>query len=99
MDLVVGRLPERPAGPRGEVVERKGLGFPDSICDAVAEEVSLALCRFYRDPFGIILHHKVDKVLLRGGEARSASSIVNPHWCVTGSDARLRVHLRSTHRR
>jgi S-adenosylmethionine synthetase len=72
MDLVVGRLPERPAGPSVEVVERKGLGHPDSICDALAEEVSLALCRFYRDRFGIILHHSVDKVPLRGGEARSA---------------------------
>ena len=71
MDVVVGRLPARPAGSSVEIVERKGLGHPDSICDALAEEVSLALCRFYRDRFGVILHHNVDKVLLRGGEARS----------------------------
>jgi len=30
---------------RIELVERKGKGHPDSICDAVAEAVSLALCR------------------------------------------------------
>jgi hypothetical protein len=30
---------------RIESVERKGKGHPDSICDAVAEAVSLALCR------------------------------------------------------
>jgi S-adenosylmethionine synthetase len=58
--------------PRGpvEIVERKGTGHPDSICDALAEEVSLALSRIYRETFGIILHHNVDKVLLRGGAAR-----------------------------
>ena len=55
-----------------EIVERKGLGHPDSICDALAEELSLALCRFYRDTCGGVLHHNVDKVLLCGGEAAPA---------------------------
>jgi hypothetical protein len=32
---------------RVELVERKGQGHPDSICDAVAEAASLALCREY----------------------------------------------------
>jgi S-adenosylmethionine synthetase len=32
-----------------EVVERKGLGDPDSICDALAEAFSASLCRFYRE--------------------------------------------------
>ncbi|HSJ96111.1 MAG TPA: methionine adenosyltransferase, partial [Myxococcota bacterium] len=55
-----------------EVVERKGLGHPDSICDALAEAFSLALSRFYREHFGRILHHNVDKVLLVGGRAEPA---------------------------
>jgi S-adenosylmethionine synthetase len=55
-----------------EVVERKGLGHPDTICDAVAEQVSLRLCRYYLERFGEILHHNVDKVLLVGGRARAA---------------------------
>lgn len=55
-----------------EIVERKGLGHPDTICDALAEEVSLALSRYYRDRFGLILHHNVDKILLCGGSARTA---------------------------
>jgi S-adenosylmethionine synthetase len=55
-----------------EIVERKGLGHPDSICDALAEAFSIALCRFHRERFGLILHHNVDKVLLRGGSARPA---------------------------
>lgn len=57
---------------RAEVVERKGLGHPDSICDSVAEAASLALCRWYSDRFGQVLHHNLDKVLLRGGSARPA---------------------------
>jgi len=52
-----------------EIVERKGLGHPDSIADAVAEGVSRVLSRHYRDTFGRILHHNVDKVLLAGGSA------------------------------
>jgi S-adenosylmethionine synthetase len=55
-----------------EVVERKGLGHPDSLCDALAEEVSVALSRFYLERFGTILHHNVDKVLLVGGSSRPA---------------------------
>lgn len=53
-----------------EMVERKGLGHPDTICDALAENLSLALCRYYRDHFGLILHHNVDKALLWGGSSR-----------------------------
>ncbi|MGO8915488.1 MAG: methionine adenosyltransferase [Stellaceae bacterium] len=53
-----------------EIVERKGTGHPDTICDALAEAASQALCHLYRDSAGMILHHNVDKVLLRGGEAR-----------------------------
>lgn len=55
-----------------EVVERKGLGHPDTLCDALAEALSLALCRYYREHFGLILHHNVDKALLWGGVAEPA---------------------------
>ncbi|MEM1873092.1 MAG: methionine adenosyltransferase [Acidilobaceae archaeon] len=52
-----------------EIVERKGLGHPDHICDAVSEAVSVALSKYYLEKFGRILHHNVDKVLLVGGQA------------------------------
>ena len=55
-----------------EVVERKGLGHPDTICDALAETLSRNLCREYRDRFGTVLHHNVDKALLCGGRAAPA---------------------------
>jgi S-adenosylmethionine synthetase len=47
-----------------EVVERKGLGHPDTICDALVETFSQNLCRDYRRRFEQILHHNVDKALL-----------------------------------
>ena len=55
-----------------EVVERKGLGHPHTICDALAETLSRNLCREYRGRFGAILHHNVDKALLSGGRAAPA---------------------------
>lgn len=55
-----------------EIVERKGLGHPDTICDALAEGLSRDLCREYRRRFGRILHHNVDKALLSGGRAAPA---------------------------
>jgi S-adenosylmethionine synthetase len=73
MELIVSALESPPAGDLPvEVVERKGLGHPDTICDALAEEVSRALSRFYLERFGRVLHHNVDKVLLCGGVARPA---------------------------
>ena len=53
-----------------EIVERKGVGHPDTICDALAENLSVALSRHYLERFGAILHHNVDKGLLWGGAAR-----------------------------
>ncbi|MGI9406349.1 MAG: methionine adenosyltransferase [Hyphomicrobiaceae bacterium] len=64
-NLTITRLPQS-EGPV-EIVERKGKGHPDTICDALAEELSRNLCRYYLDRFGTVLHHNVDKVLLRGG--------------------------------
>jgi S-adenosylmethionine synthetase len=55
-----------------EVVECKGLGHPDTICDQLVEQVSLALSRYYRAQFGRILHYNVDKALLWGGESAPA---------------------------
>ena len=71
MELSI-RSGERGAPGRGpvEVVERKGAGHPDSICDGIAEHVCVRLCRHYLERFGVILHHNVDKVLLCAGASR-----------------------------
>ncbi len=52
-----------------EIVERKGTGHPDTICDSLAEELSVELSRLYIEEFGAVMHHNVDKALLVGGVA------------------------------
>lgn len=70
MEIVTRSSADWPGDAPVEVVERKGLGHPDTLCDAIAERASVALCRYYLDHFGAILHHNVDKVLLCGGTSR-----------------------------
>lgn len=69
-DLTLSALPQ--AEPDVEVVEHKGIGHPDTMCDALAESFAVSLARFYRDRFGKILHFNVDKALLVGGAAKPA---------------------------
>lgn len=52
-----------------EIVERKGLGHPDSICDGVAEHVARALGNTYRDRFDTMLHFNTDESQLVAGAA------------------------------
>jgi S-adenosylmethionine synthetase len=68
MEIDVAEL-EAPAvdQQRMESVERKGLDHPDTICDALTEQLSMALSRFYLERFALILHHNVDKALLFAG--------------------------------
>lgn len=69
--IIVVPLDEPPVSIRPvEIVERKGKGHPDTLCDAAAEALSAALCREYLARCGVILHHNVDKAVLCGGAAR-----------------------------
>ncbi|MFD2386564.1 methionine adenosyltransferase [Enterococcus rivorum] len=52
-----------------ELVERKGVGHPDTICDAIAETASKNYSKFCVENFGNPAHHWFDKVMLIGGEA------------------------------
>jgi len=52
-----------------EIVERKGLGHPDYICDAIMDRVSVELSKEYLKKVGTILHHNADKSLLVAGDA------------------------------
>ena len=72
-DIIITALSApSPASQPLEIVERKGLGHPDTVCDALAEALSRSLCRYYLDEFGFILHHNVDKALLWGGSSQAA---------------------------
>ena len=54
-----------------EIVERKGIGHPDSICDAILDRVSVELSKEYIKKFGTIMHHNADKSLLVAGEVET----------------------------
>jgi S-adenosylmethionine synthetase len=57
---------------RIELVERKGIGHPDSLMDGIAESVSRALSRAYMEECGAVLHHNTDQGEVVGGETRPA---------------------------
>lgn len=68
-DLVL----EERSGPttwerRFEIVERKGLAHPDSICDGVMEEAARTLAREYLETFDQVQHFNLDKALLASGK-------------------------------
>jgi len=51
-----------------EIVERKGLGHPDTIADGIAESISIDYAKYCLEKFGVILHHNVDKTSVLGGQ-------------------------------
>jgi S-adenosylmethionine synthetase len=51
-----------------EIVERKGIGHPDSLCDGIAERISVEYTRWCQQNLGTVLHHNFDKVQLVAGE-------------------------------
>jgi S-adenosylmethionine synthetase len=95
MDLVVNRsLAPLPDEVQVEIVERKGLGHPDSMCDAIAEAFSQELCRRYLEGAGQVLHHNVDKALLAAGASRPAfggGRVVNPMRMIVAGRAVIDV--------
>ncbi|MCL2295950.1 MAG: methionine adenosyltransferase [Methanomassiliicoccaceae archaeon] len=72
-------LPERNI----EIVERKGIGHPDSVADALAEEVSKALCKMYVKEYGHVLHHNTDETQIAAGQAAprfGGGAIIDPSY-------------------
>jgi len=77
-----------------EVCERKGLGHPDTICDAIMNEASIELSKEYLKRFGTILHHNLDKGLISAGGSEVAFNggrMTNPILIVYGDRATFEV--------
>ena len=73
-----------------ELVERKGLAHPDTMCDSIMEAVCIALCREYIERFGRILHHNIDKGMLVAGRTLpqpGGGKIIEPMKIVFGDRA------------
>lgn len=78
------------ARQRAEIVERKGLGHPDTMCDSIMDAVSVALCREYERTAGHILHHNLDKSLLIAGQTHKHcgdGNVIRPMELVMGDRA------------
>jgi len=54
---------------RFEIVERKGIGHPDTICDLVMNQVSIELTKMYLKETDAIQHHNMDKSMLVAGQS------------------------------
>lgn len=52
-----------------EMVERKGIGHPDSLADMIAETFSCRYSQYCLKMFGVVLNHWVDKVVLSGAKS------------------------------
>ena len=95
MGVVVNELRQTPVSEQElEIVERKGLGHPDHICDAVMNEVSVSLSKEYLKRYGTVLHHNIDKALLAAGEVRrnfGGGEVKRPMLMVFGDRATYNV--------
>lgn len=89
--IIVESLSDTPvARRRTEIVERKGIGHPDTICDALVEAISVGLNGMYLDHVGAIAHYNVDKALLVAGQCVKkfgTGEVVRPMELVVGDRA------------
>jgi len=79
-----------PAEEAVEIVERKGLGHPDTICDAVMEAVAVQLAQAYVKTCGRVLHFNADKGMLVAGQVAcrfGGGSVLTPMRLVMGDRA------------
>lgn len=77
-----------------EIVERKGTGHPDQICDSVMDAISVALSKAYLEEFGTILHHNIDKGLLAAGRVEKrfgGGEVIEPMELTIGDRATFSV--------
>jgi S-adenosylmethionine synthetase len=77
-----------------EIVERKGLGHPDYLCDSIMEAISIELSKEYMREFGTILHHNIDKGLLAAGRVEKrfgGGRVVAPMELTIGDRATFSV--------
>ncbi|MBI5859254.1 MAG: methionine adenosyltransferase [Nitrosarchaeum sp.] len=75
---------------RFEIVERKGIGHPDTICDLVMNQISINLSKLYLKETGAIQHHNMDKALLVAGQSESnfgGGTIIKPMRMILGDRA------------
>ena len=68
MNLYIKKNPKGINQQPIEIIERKGLGHPDTLADGIAEAISIEYSKYCLENFGIVLHHNVDKTIILGGQ-------------------------------
>ncbi len=95
-NIIVDDLKQTPLEKqRMEIVERKGLGHPDYMCDAIMDQISVSLSKEYLEKAGSILHHNVDKSLLVAGETElkfGGGTVKQPMLFVFGDRATSNIN-------
>lgn len=73
-----------------EIVERKGRGHPDTLCNTIVDEISNEYSKYCIKHFGKVLHHNFDKALLAAGTSEpyfGGGKIVKPITLILGDRA------------
>lgn len=77
MKVVIKNNYQNPQNGYMEVVERKGMGHPDTLADKLAEICSRTYSNYCLEKFGCVLHHNFDKLYIGAGCFRYEDKKVN----------------------
>lgn len=75
-----------------EIVERKGIGHPDTMCDLIMESIEIKLSKLYLKETGSIQHHNLDKALLVAGQTENkfgGGKVLKPMKMIIGDRVTL----------
>jgi S-adenosylmethionine synthetase len=93
--IIMEALPGPPvAARRVELVERKGIGHPDTMCDSLVEAIAVDLNRMYMEHLGAVAHYNIDKALLVAGQCRKTfghGEVTQPIELIIGDRATFQV--------
>lgn len=67
MDIQICSGILQPGNSPIEIVERKGIGHPDTLADTIAEAISIQYSRHCLKNYGVVLNHNIDKLSLGRG--------------------------------
>ena len=70
LNLIVRKLESLPGSQPVEIVERKGIGHPDTMCDGIAEHICVQLCRSFA--------HALHSAWGRGRSSDDAAAVAPP---------------------
>lgn len=82
-----------------EIVERKGMGHPDTICDLIMESIEVNLSKLYLKETGAIQHHNLDKALLVAGQTENkfgGGKVLKPMKMIIGDRVTLTNNISSS---